>query len=148
MKRIPANRIWMASAITVVLVAVLLGLQVAGSPARARALRLDAARLQAVQTIGLFIDQHYTATGRVPTQLEELNGPARPALRLVDVETGQPYEYHTLTDSTYEVCARFALPSEAAGAAPWAHGAGRSCFARSAQRVAGLAPKPAVPAAP
>jgi type II secretory pathway pseudopilin PulG len=148
MKRIPANRIWMAVAIAVVLVAILLGLRVAGSPVRARAQRLDAARLQAIETIGLFIDQHYTAMGRVPTQLQELNDPTRPALRLADVETGQPYEYRMLSDSTYEICARFSLPSEAAAAAPWVHGVGRGCFARSAQRVAGVASRPAGSGAP
>lgn len=142
MKKIPANRIGLAMAIAVVLVVVFVGLLVSGSPAAARARRLDAARVAALRDLAQVIDVHWTGHGRLPAVLDDLRAEGRPYLRRLDPETGEPYEYRALTDSTYELCARFAKESRSGGDDLWAHGSGRCCFALRARQVPQLAPPP------
>lgn len=137
-------------ALLVVLGAVVLGFIVAGSPQRARELRADSERVQDLEQIRNGINNFFTVEGVLPESLDELKASGRlfsPETVLSDPLTKEPYSYRLLTDTTFEMCATFSLPSEPADrggerfspaypAGPpgketfvsWDHPAGRHCF--------------------
>ena len=104
--------------------AVAAGLLAAGSPATARERRFDDRRVEDLTALGQAVDQHHSASGRLPDTLAEL---AQDWLDQRDPRTAQPYEYRVLNADTYHLCAVFQQPS-AHGAGFWRHGSGRHCF--------------------
>lgn len=134
-------------ALIVALGAVVLGFIVAGSPQRARDLRADEERIQDLEQIRSAVNAFFTAEGIIPESLEELRESGRlfaPEATLVDPLTKEPYEYRSLTDTAFELCATFSLPGEPADGTherpvpafpgtketfvSWAHPAGKHCF--------------------
>lgn len=131
-----------------VLLAIALGFQVAGSPETARGRGLDDQRAQALRTIagcvaGFGMDQR-----ALPASLEALRefGQYEYCLSSInDPETKMPYEYRIVSASaispagirvgTFELCAEFTRSSDGTtepvgpyGVDKWAkHGTGRSC---------------------
>lgn len=121
----------------VVAVAVAAGLYLAGSPADERQRRLDERRVADLTGIADATDVYWTRHGRVPATLDELRREPGAALTASDPETGEAYELHPEGGKSFEICARFAQPSDArrAGDGFWRHGAGRQCFKREARSV-------------
>ncbi len=138
-------------ALLVVLGAVVLGFVVAGSPQRAREVRADSERVQDLEQIRNGINNFFTVEGVLPESLDELKASGRLFAHeavLADPLTKEPYGYRSLTDTTFELCATFSVPSEPAAergdvrpmpaypAGPqgkgtfvsWDHPAGRHCF--------------------
>lgn len=111
--------------------AVGVGLYLAGSPAEARVLRLDARRVDDLQGIQWGIEAWQHAHGRMPEVLDSVTlvGYDR---RRVDPETGVPYRYTVTGDSSYTLCATFTRPSPDPERwrddARWHHGTGEQCF--------------------
>jgi hypothetical protein len=134
-KKIPTNRIVLATVIAVVLVVLAVGLLLSGSPAVARLHLLDAARVAELRAIGRSVDLYWTRSRRLPATLDELSTEGQPYLRQRDPESGEPYEFRVLSDSTYEVCARFGKESQGPTGDFWAHGSGRCCFILKVREV-------------
>lgn len=112
--------------------AVAAGLVMMGSPADARARRLDARRVADLGQLARDVDLFWSRQGALPASLAELSTePGLDASRS-DPETGAPYSYRVIDEARYEVCAGFA--TETAGEPPrpadrfWAHGRGMQCF--------------------
>lgn len=115
----------------VVLVAIALGLYLAGSPADARLRRLDQRRLDDLRGLKYATEQYWTRNKRLPSDLPALSRDARQDLHLHDPTSNQLYDFRALTDTTYELCADFQrLSSEKAPDQDtfWSHGPGRQCF--------------------
>lgn len=120
----------------VVVVAVVWGLALAGSPATARRLRFDRQRLQDLKTIYREVqslcrdpDIKDALKRPLPETLEELAALARSErIHRVDPETGEPYAYRVVDGTTYEVCATFSLARESDVDVFWNHSPGRHCF--------------------
>lgn len=129
----------------VVLVVVVAGFTLLGSPSYRRQLRLDAQRVSALQAISDEVARPARESGDatpvvLPPSLEQLvtrQGSWLTPADARDPETGAPYEYRVTDASHYELCASFALPtpsesvarqSGTVAAAFWNHGSGRSCF--------------------
>jgi hypothetical protein len=112
----------------VVAAAVTAGLVLIGPPSEARLEQLDARRVEHLQRLSRLIDLHWVKNGRLPASLDEL----APELRGADTRdpvTGQPYDYRTMGDKRYELCAVFDRRSNPATREEfWAHGAGRTCY--------------------
>lgn len=127
-----SGRIFPALIILVVVAAVIAGLFLIGSPAEERARRVDARRVDALRQISGVVDLYWTRHGRLPDSLGALVGEPGVALETVDPKTGDPYGYRVLSDSTYELCASFEMPSpEGAGRIGgdwWFHEAGTTCY--------------------
>ncbi len=112
------------------------GFVVVGSPDTRRHQRLDERRLEHLQTIQreiqeLVTDEDFPGTLRspLPATLAELATRAKTRkIESLDAETGAPYVYRVLSDTTYEVCATFALPRNARWEVFWNHPAGSHCF--------------------
>lgn len=135
MKKIPTNRIVLATVIAVVLIVLAVGLIISGSPAVARVRLLDAARVAELRAIGRSVDLYWTRSRRLPATLAELSTDGQPYLRQRDPESGKPYEFRVLSDSTYEVCTRFGRESQGPAGDFWAHGSGRCCFTLKVREV-------------
>jgi len=117
-----------------VVAVMLLGLWLAGSPARARRQALDQRREQALLQISQLVESHYRTFRSLPGTLDDLMriGP-RPGLVLTDPVTRERYDYRAVDSLRYELCASFDAPDSVApygGVADpfWRHVAGHACF--------------------
>jgi type II secretory pathway pseudopilin PulG len=106
----------MASAV-VVLVVVITGLIISGSPGEQRQVRLDQQRINDLRSLSSQIDAYWQRQGELPTELASLIDGTRVSSISRDPNTGQAYE------SQYE---------EGSERAFWDHPAGRHCFSFTA----------------
>ena len=77
----------------VVVVAVVAGIVVVGSPAEQRTQRLDERRVGDLASIAQAADLYWTRHAQLPTSLNELTSEPGTRLRANDPETNAPYEY-------------------------------------------------------
>ncbi len=120
----------------VVVVAVVWGVAMVGSPGTTRLQRFDLQRLNDLETIFREIqslcrdpDIKDELKRLLPETLEELAALARhERISLTDPETGQPYVYTVKDGTTYELCATFSLERESDVEVFWNHPSGRHCF--------------------
>jgi hypothetical protein len=130
-----------------VLISVIAGFFIMGSPQTQRLLRYDQQRIYDLQSIQSQVTNYYQTTEALPESLEKLQDPLVGARIQADPETGDDYEYTKTGDLTFELCATFSLPlpefdTDTADlsdwrvrelqqtALDWPHGAGRTCFDR------------------
>ena len=119
-----------------VVVAVIWGVALVGSPGAARLRRFDQHRLQDLQTIfreiqSLCRDQNikHELKRALPGSLDELALIARSErINVADPETGERYAYAVTDDVTYELCASFSLERDSDAEVFWNHPSGRHCF--------------------
>jgi len=141
---------WAVSALVVI--AIVLGFMVAGSPSTARKSGFDAQRANDLREIASCITNFGMNQKRLPETLSELSQSGQYAYcsaRLTDPETGAPYEYQVISsgimrggvkEGQIELCAMFALDTTKTAATrsemygysypndKWTqHGVGRSC---------------------
>jgi hypothetical protein len=114
-----------------VVIAVVGGLYFAGSPGEARLRRQDDRREELLNSASYAIERYHGEHGRLPAVLDSA-GPewARDSLGARDPVTGVPFDYRTVSDSSYELCATFARGSEGEPTRSWNHPEGRHCFRR------------------
>lgn len=131
----------LAAVVSAVVCAVLVtGLVISGSPLTVRARELDRRREADLRQIAISIDAYFRQRGELPPDLDALARERGVYVHgIADPESGVGYEYRTTGETTYELCAVFALPLEHGEDSPrrrghvdsrfWDHGTGRSCFA-------------------
>ena len=120
----------------VVVVALVLGVAVVGSPGTARLQRFDFQRLEDLRTIFREVqslcqdpDIKDELTRPLPQTLDELAALARSErINLTDPETGQRYVYTVKNATTYELCATFSLERDSDVEVFWNHSSGPHCF--------------------
>ena len=123
-------------ATVVVTTAVAWGFVLVGSPEQRRLARFDEQRLQDLQTIAreiqsLVVDPNKTGKLKEklpPTLADAVKMARNQRLNLRDPQTDQPYAYTVKSESTYELCATFALPCQSDYQVFWNHPAGPHCF--------------------
>ena len=155
-----ALKVFVGAVILLVLLALVFAFSVMGSPGRQRAFQFDQRRASDLQQISYSVNTYWEGKGTLPLNFEELkNLPYLYIQSVQDPRTGEIYEYQTLSDKTFELCAVFETDSaqyqqRAKVPTPfseevWNHGIGRTCFEREAQSPQSLksfnAPIPAVP---
>jgi hypothetical protein len=130
---------WLAiSASVVVAITIVTAIVVMGSPAAQRLQKLDAKRVQQLQTINDAIDSFVDTHEALPASLAALDGAGR-WLDVTDPEDGAPYGYETTGARTFRLCAVFATKTTASNddnvgiSRNWGHGEGRQCFERKAK---------------
>jgi hypothetical protein len=122
------HRIAAAISTTVVIVALIAGLYLSGSPSEQRLLRLDERRVDDLKQIAITVERFWEEQGELPADLPTLVDGRRLNQLLVDPETGHDYDYAHTTD-TFRLCAVFNRPSEEAETMQfWQHPAGQHCF--------------------
>jgi hypothetical protein len=124
----------MAVLLTVVVaVAVAFGLNLVGSPAKARLRALDERRVDDLQQITYEVGSWWKDHQALPPVLDSLGTPRGDSTAHRDPATGAIYEYRVTGDSSWEVCATFTYPTEPSRRRypsdnEWQHPAGRHCF--------------------
>lgn len=123
-----------------VLVVLVAGLVLGGSPARERRRQLDARRLEDLQNISGAIETYAARHEGLPAGLEGVIGqPDAGWIRFQDPVSGERYAYRALDSLRYELCATFDAADSAGAdgvAAFWRHPQGRTCFTFDAPRLA------------
>lgn len=128
--------------IALVVVSLIVGFAVAGSPASQRARANDERRVADLQSIENQLIWYWQAKGTVPSSLAQLSSTTIGGYVVpVDPKTGQSYEYTPKGSLGYELCATFESTSAPDGQSPtlvaprgplgvttWQHGEGRTCF--------------------
>lgn len=124
----------------VVVVSIVAGFFIVGTPAEQRERRLDEQRVSALQDLQWQIINYYQNTERLPQTLETLNDGISFNVVPTDPETKESYGYNIKGDLVFELCANFARASdEQYSQVPradlldqnWQHNAGRTCFERT-----------------
>lgn len=131
-----------------VLLAIVVGFWVMGSPYTQKEKRFDAERVSHLQTIQYQIVSYWQNKKKLPATLNDLNDPIGGFVLPIDPKTGVAYEYSIKGTLSFELCAtfaketptgaisqEFATPIEYPYKNPtnenWQHSAGRVCFDRT-----------------
>lgn len=130
--------------IGIVAISVVGGFFVVGSPFEERIRRFDQKRISDLQFIQSEIVNYWISKEKIPATLALLKDDIRGIAIPRDPETGTEYEYRTLEEMKFALCATFSRPSSAiesttprpalepyAGIENWEHGEGRICFERT-----------------
>lgn len=127
-----------------VLLSIISGFFIIGTPQEIRRQKQDDRRVQDLQNVQWQIVNYWQQKGELPTGIDELKDPISDVMIPVDPETAQPYSYEKTGTAAFRLCATFALPgaSNTAVARPvsgvgpdendnWQHEAGEQCFDRT-----------------
>jgi hypothetical protein len=129
-----------------VVVAIVAGFFIIGTPQQIRAQKQDAIRVQDLQNIQWQVVNYWQQKESLPADLAELNDPISNNIIPTDPQTKEQYTYKRTSPLDFQLCATFAQESDGgvnsgksiampamAAAAPdnWAHAAGDVCFDRS-----------------
>lgn len=124
--------------IAVVLVAVVAGFFVVGSPREGRLQRFDERRVSDLQQLQAEILQYWQSKNRLPANLADLKDDIAGFAPPVDPQTGASYVYTIKGETSFSLCATFAKPSINAiqvgygeAGQTFEHGAGYTCFDRT-----------------
>jgi hypothetical protein len=129
----------------VAIVVVIVGIVLFGSPVTRRQLRFDSVRVTNLQSIRSVLGTHETGKDPValPQSLDEMLKRPDAWIQLSEIrdpETKELYGFHRRSDTSYELCATFSLPSSAQPTDTysstfgtlgtfWEHPAGMHCYA-------------------
>ncbi|MEK7084091.1 MAG: DUF5671 domain-containing protein [Patescibacteria group bacterium] len=141
---LPKMLAWSVSA--VLLVSIIAGFFIIGTPKEQRARRFDAERIGHLQMAQNEIVNFWINKKTLPLALSDLTNSISGFAAPVDPETGIPYQYRIIGPLEFELCGTFFASStgkeEQYAYAPrmaypfdsyqqnWAHGEGRTCFTR------------------
>jgi len=141
-----ARMVRFASAI-LILVTIVAGFFIVGTPMQARLYRYDEQKVSDLQTIQYQIVYYWQAKQVLPETLADLADPLANFMAPQDPQTGVAYEYSTGGRMAFELCATFNAPTQSStrGAGnplalmakpgvvsdSWQHDAGRTCFTRT-----------------
>ncbi len=92
------------------LIAVVYGFYISGSPFTARALKFDATRLNDFRQLKYAIESNVSSKGALPLSLDELSQ-GYVSISKKDPESGFPYEYQPVSGDSYKLCAVFSTDS-------------------------------------
>lgn len=130
-----------------VLVAIVSGFFILGSPAEIRLLRLDSQKVGDLQSIQWQVVNYWQQKEKLPATLEELKDPLGGQIIPVDPQSGEPYVYGVTGRLSFRLCATFnkegvgdpyvvrpmaIIPKEGGiESDSWQHTAGEVCFDRT-----------------
>ena len=139
---------WVTS--LVILIAIIGGFFIVGSPAAQRERRFDEQRVYDLQNIQSTIAySYYTSKQKLPASLDGLRNDISGFMVPVDPQTGQSYQYRIIGQLSFELCADFKTSGQESamskysmpaaiergplvqGQQNWQHGIGRVCFSRT-----------------
>lgn len=140
-------KIWASVTGIIVLVSLVAGVFIAGTPSEQRALRFDDRRVNDLSAIQGQVINFWSQKGSMPKDLVALRDDISGFVAPVDPLTGKSYEYRVTGPLSFELCADFAKPSKSGNSklldspraypsyAPygdnWEHEAGKKCYTRT-----------------
>lgn len=129
-----------------VLLTILGGFVIMGSPNQIRLYRFDDQKVSDLQNIQFQIVNYWQQKEKLPSNLAEVVDPISGISVPTDPQSGLQYTYRTTGKMSFELCAVFNAASRATGTAAlarpyqaplgsatetWQHGAGETCFERT-----------------
>ena len=105
--KVPRTVAWISSA--VVLIMLILGFVIVGSPAHQRLLRMDERRVSDLQTIQSQVINYWDLKGNLPAELKDLENDISGFRVPQDPETKEDYEYSFSGPLQFNLCATFNL---------------------------------------
>lgn len=132
---------WSLSCIVVLVIVA--GFSLSGSPFEQRRVRFDEQRLSDLQQIQYQITEYWVAKQALPATLVDVQSPLTGFVLPSDPNTHEAYGYEKLSSLKFSLCATFEATSESASqnrdAYPakrgdmdfWDHGTGKMCFDRT-----------------
>lgn len=138
------RKVWAISIGLIILLSIICGFSVLGSPKTQRLLRYDNQKITDLQNIEWQVINYWQENGSIPNQMPNI---------LIDSQTGSPYKYSKTGDLSFELCTNFNLSNHSspnANIVPvgvsypkgpnqnenWDHEAGEKCFERSIDPIA------------
>jgi len=131
-------------AAVVVLIAIISGFFIMGTPGEVRLMRFDSEKVSNLQDIQWQIVNYWQQKEALPATLEELEDPISGYGIPTDPQTGESYTYNVVGPTSFQLCATFntvsneklaseAMPVRAYGSIEgnWQHEAGEVCFDRT-----------------
>lgn len=126
---------------TVMLISVVAGFFIIGTPATQRKRRFDEQRVQNLQMMQNQVINYWTQKGTLPEQSSLLNDSISGFTAPTDPTTNQAYGYRAIDTSTFELCASFETINDSSQPLSqgqyydsfnqnWNHKAGYTCFNR------------------
>lgn len=126
----------------IVLISLVVGFAVMGSPSLIRKMKLDNTRVSDLSSITREVSFFWQNQAKLPTKLEDVTKTRNYYSLPTDPETGEAYEYRTTGKTSFEVCAVFDRSNKEDSEADkrssgyyddyqntkWDHTAGRNCF--------------------
>lgn len=129
------------------LVTIVAGFFIVGTPWQARLYRYDDQKVNELQSIQYQVVNYWQAKERLPITLSELEDPISGFMVPTDPQTGAPYTYEATGKLSFKLCATFNAETQSysvnARTVPtipgsaykqednWQHGAGEACFTRT-----------------
>jgi hypothetical protein len=144
MKTLFSSKAFSWIVIGAVVIAVVYGITLAGSPGEQRLLQFDQRRVSDLQQISYAVERYWQLNEEFPASLEDLTGPQYGVFSLVDPKTQEPYMYVVIGEREYELCAVFETDTSLTTRAPklvsvygqsWDHGIGQTCFEFQVQKI-------------
>jgi hypothetical protein len=136
-----------AGAGILVVLTILAGFLIVGTPWQAREYRIDTQRVNDLQNIQWQIVNYWQQKQKLPASLADLGDSISGWNAPIDPKTGEAYTYKVVGDTSFDLCATFsnvsigsdigrniAYPTEPYGAGisdNWSHGSGTICFSRT-----------------
>ena len=137
--------------VVIIVIAIVAGFIIVGSPNKQRSLRFDQQRLNDLQNIQYQITNYWQKTGNLPATLSEMYDPLSGFTLPRDPKSNVQYEYSVKSSTSFSLCATFDLGTDQVGSvngqpylktmpnilqstgesSSWDHGVGRACFERT-----------------
>ncbi|MEK7649969.1 MAG: DUF5671 domain-containing protein [Patescibacteria group bacterium] len=136
-------RVFVIGTVAIVVLSIIFGFYVAGSPQSERLRRLDMERVSDLYVVQNQLVEYWRAKNALPSALNDLVDDINVTMLPIDPVTSESYEYRVTGERTFELCAVFqaedikgsdvssiAYPYDQYGES-FAHGIGRTCFERT-----------------
>lgn len=140
--------VWLGALITVVVLTVVYGFYLIGTPSSARKLQMDEKKVNHLRQIQYHIIEYRTQKKQLPPSLDSLTNALTGYKAPSDPVTHKPYGYTVLSKNSFKICAQFELPyskndAKNVSSTPnyfgesstlnwnWSHPAGYYCFTRT-----------------
>ncbi|MFA5888785.1 MAG: DUF5671 domain-containing protein [Candidatus Paceibacterota bacterium] len=129
-----SRKIWVGASVLVILLSIVWGFSVLGSPRTQRLLKYDEQKVNDLASISNKINTYYSQKGDLPVVLADTG--LDYYVPEVDSQSQKPYEYTKTGNTTYNICAEFNKASTEGNQrykypsylSTWQHPAGRYCF--------------------
>lgn len=133
--------VWLWIAVSTVILILLYGFYLAGTPGSARKAAFDTRRIRDLNIIQTKIITYWKKTKHLPNSLNALTDTISGFKAPSDPETKISYEYKILSNNAFQLCSNFNLPSSNTEVSQsvfplddnwnWQHPAGHYCFVRT-----------------
>lgn len=140
------RKVWAGAGALIILISVVLGFAVIGSPRTQRLVRYDSQKIADLQSIQSQVIDYWQTKSKLPATLDDMKDSLSYLNIPKDTQTGTSYEYTVKGPQAFELCATFNLKSTDSNGKPrisnamyyvgmenenWKYDAGHTCFSRT-----------------